>query len=216
MFTGIVEETGYVKSFKKQSDGALLTVGCRKILDGTKTGDSICTNGVCLTVSEIFKDGFSAMLSNETLEVSDFSDVKPNDKLNLERALRLQDRLGGHIVSGHIDCLGKIVSINKMSDFYDIETEIPHEMSKYVVYKGSIALDGISLTVADVKDNIFRVSIIPHTFNNTVLKDLSKGDAVNIETDILSKYVEKLLLFRDNKSEKSNISLEFLKENGFV
>lgn len=214
MFTGIVEEIGYVKEIKKHSNGAAVVVNCSKILEDAKIGDSICTNGVCLTITEIGDKFFGAALSDETLRVSAFADIKAGDKLNLERALKLQDRLGGHIVSGHIDCVGHIISVEKLTDFYNIKIEFPQNMVKYVVYKGSITVDGISLTVAKIENNIFETAIIPHTFENTVLKDLKTGSIVNIETDILAKYVEKLLNFSDNK--KSNISLDFLKENGFV
>lgn len=215
MFTGITEEIGYVKNIKKLSNGAEISVCCQKVLQKTKIGDSICTNGVCLTVTGLGNDFFSAMISDETLRISNLSSLKKDDKLNLERALRIQDRLGGHIVSGHIDCTGQIIAIEKFSDFYEITVEIPQNMSKYVVYKGSIAVDGISLTIAGINENRFKIAVIPHTYNITVLKYLNKGSRVNIETDILGKYVEKLLNFSDNK-EKRSISIEFLKENGFV
>lgn len=215
MFTGIVEELGKIKSFERFSNGAKLTVECNDILSDIKIGDSICVNGVCQTVTDYNSSSFSVMLSDETLNVTNFSDVKQGDYINLESALTLSSRLGGHIVSGHIDCIGRLVSVEKLSDFYDIEFEIPHENSKYIVYKGSITINGISLTVAKVDENRFTVAIIPHTYENTVLKYLKTGDCVNIETDILAKYVEKLLGFSDNKT-KDTISMEFLKDNGFV
>ena len=155
------------------------------------------------------------MLSDETLNITNFSSAKQGDYVNLERALTLNTRLGGHIVSGHIDCTGKLVSVEKISDFYNLKFEIPLNMTKYVIYKGSVTINGISLTVAEINDNIFTVAIIPHTYKNTVLKYLKHGDNVNIETDILAKYVEKLLGLNDNGT-KNNISMEFLKENGFV
>ena len=215
MFTGIVEELGKIKSFETLSSGAKLNVECKNILSDIKIGDSICVNGVCQTVTEFDSSSFSAMLSDETLRITNFSDIKKGDFVNLERALTLNSRLGGHIVSGHIDSIGRLISAEKLSDFYSLKFEIPQENSKYIAYKGSVTIDGISLTVASVNENRFTVAIIPHTFENTVLKFLKEGDSVNIETDILAKYVEKLLGFGDNKT-KDAISMEFLKENGFV
>ena len=215
MFTGIVEELGKIKSFERFSNGAELTVECKDILSDIKIGDSICVNGVCQTVTEFNSTSFSVMLSDETLNVTNFYNAKQGDYVNLERALALNARLGGHIVSGHIDCTGRLISLKKLSDFYNLEFEMLQENSKYVVYKGSITINGISLTIAEVNGNRFTVAIIPHTYENTVLKYLKSGDSVNIETDIIAKYVEKLLGFKDNKT-KETINMEFLKENGFV
>ncbi len=214
MFTGIVEEIGKVKSFVKNSNGAELVVSCNVVLDGIKTGDSISINGVCETVTAYNSDNFTVRISDETLSVTTFNNLKTGQNLNLERALTLNSRLGGHIVSGHIDCKGKLIAKEKLSDFYNLSFEIPENQTKYVVYKGSITVNGISLTVSDIENNIFKVAIIPHTFENTVLQYLTTGDYVNIETDILSKYVEKLLFTQDNVS--TGISQEFLKENGFM
>ncbi len=215
MFTGIIEETGEIKSFNKLTNGAELAISCHKILDGTKIGDSICVNGVCQTVKELNDNSFSVMLSDETLSKTNFSECISGECVNLERALTLTARLGGHIVSGHVDCTGKITSIEKLSEFYNIEFEISQDKTKYIANKGSITINGISLTVAKITDNKFTTAIIPHTFENTNLKDLKIGSKVNIETDILSKYVEKLL-FCNNNSVKESIDMEFLKENGFV
>ena len=213
MFTGIIEETGILKNFDKMSNGAAIEITCSKVLKETKIGDSISINGVCETVTEISTNSFAAKVSDETLNVTTFKNFKLGDIVNLERALTLNSRLGGHIVSGHVDCIGILLNIEKYSEFYNMEFEIPKEQSKYIVYKGSVTINGISLTVANIKDNRFKVAIIPHTFENTNLKYLKIGDNVNIETDILGKYVEKMLSVRDNKSD---ISLEFLQENGFV
>lgn len=216
MFTGIIEDIGYVKSFDSVSGGAKLEVQCSvEFLKDVKIGDSICINGVCETVTKINSDGFCFDISAETLSVTNFSSLKQNDELNLERALTLKSRLGGHIVSGHIDCKGTITAVEKLSEFYSISVEIPKEFSKYVVYKGSVTVNGISLTVADIQNNIFKVAVIPHTYSNTNLRSLDVGNFVNIETDILAKYVEKLLYSGNNKKE-SNIDMAFLKENGFV
>ncbi len=215
MFTGLIEETGYVKSLVKNTNGATLVITCKLILGDIKIGDSICVNGVCETVTNIFSDGFEVRISDETLGVTNLGNLKNGDILNLERALTLNSRLGGHIVSGHIDCVGKLTNIEKLSDFYNLTFEIPENYSKYIVYKGSVAISGISLTIAKTTDNIFKVAIIPHTYQNTNLKNTKIGDFVNIETDILGKYVEKMLSANDNK-EENTISIDFLKENGFV
>ena len=215
MFTGIVEETGIVELFEKKSSGAKLIVKANTVLQEIKTGDSIAVNGVCQTVTEFTPNNFTVMISDKTLNVTNFKWMKQGQKVNLERALTLQSRLGGHIVSGHVDCTSTILKIDKHSDFYDIEFELPQNIKQYVIYKGSIAINGVSLTVAEVSDSIFSVSIIPHTFNNTVFKYLSEGDFVNIETDILGRYVEKLLQLNNNKVE-SKINMSFLKENGFI
>ena len=215
MFTGIIEEIGKVKSFTKENNGAKLVISAHTVLEDSKIGDSIAINGVCETITEISDNSFAVMVSDETLSVTNFSSLKTGDNVNLERALTLQTRLGGHIVSGHVDCKGILVSKEYLSDFYNLYFEIPQDYSKYTVYKGSITINGISLTIAEINQNIMKIAVIPHTFENTNLKDLKIGNIVNIETDILAKYVEKLLKLNDN-NEKNNISLEFLAENGFV
>lgn len=213
MFTGIVEEIGKVKAFERCSSGAVISVECQVVLDDTKIGDSIAINGVCQTVVEISGKTFMANVSDETLRVTTFQDLKSGDYVNLERALCLNSRLGGHIVSGHVDCTGKFLYSEKLNEFYDLMFELPCEFEKYIVQKGSVTINGISLTVANVEGNVFKVAVIPHTFSNTNLKTLKAGDCVNIETDILGKYVEKFLSLNDNKT---SISMKFLQENGFV
>lgn len=213
MFTGIVEEIGIVKSLEFKANGAKIVIGCQKVVEDVKIGDSIAIDGVCQTVIEFNSSEFSAEISDETLKVTTLGNLKSGNTVNLERALTLSSRLGGHIVSGHVDCMGKFINIEKLSDFYNLQFEIPEEQEKYVVYKGSITINGVSLTVANIVDNIVSVAIIPHTYNNTSLKDLKLGQDVNIETDILGKYVEKFLSAKDNKK---GISMNFLQENGFV
>lgn len=213
MFTGIVEETGLVKSFSKDNNGATIVIGCKTVLEDSHIGDSIAINGCCQTVVSMNSDSFTARVSDETLSVTTFNSLKSGDCVNLERALALNSRLGGHIVSGHIDCIGKFLRKEQLTDFYNLEFKIPTAQQKYVVHKGSITVNGISLTVADIKGGIFKVAVIPHTFENTNLKSLKSDDCVNIETDILGKYVEKLLSVNDNNS---CISMKFLQENGFV
>jgi len=213
MFTGIVEETGLVKKFTKNSDSAILQVECKDVLDGTKIGDSIAVNGVCQTVVGMDNNSFTVEVSLETLSVTNFTDLKSGQIVNLERALTLNSRLGGHIVLGHVDCCAKFLSKQNYGDFYNLEFEIPESQSKYVVTKGSVTINGISLTVAGIVNNKFKIAVIPHTYENTNLSALQPGDFVNIETDILGKYVEKFLSIKDNKS---CIDVNFLQENGFL
>lgn len=211
MFTGIIEEIGTIKSFSKSDKNALIVVNCKKVLESTKIGDSISIDGVCQTVTEISSNTFCAQISSETLEVTTFSDFKNGRKVNLERALTLESRLGGHIVTGHIDSIGKVKNIQKQAEFYNITFEIDTNLAKYMVKKGSVAVNGISLTIAGIGSNEFNTVLIPHTFENTNLKNLKSSDFVNIETDIFAKYVENFLS-RDNNSV---INENFLKENGF-
>lgn len=213
MFTGIVEEIGIIKGFTKKTHGADIIVGCQKVLKDTVIGDSIAINGCCQTVVALNDCTFTANVSDETLKISTMENLQTGDKVNLERALTPTSRMGGHIVQGHIDCKGKFLRLEKLSNFYNLTFEIPHTESKYVVYKGSITVNGTSLTVADINDNIFKVAVIPHTFQNTTLHTLKNGDTVNIETDILGKYIEKFLSVNDNKSK---LNEDFLKENGFI
>lgn len=215
MFTGIIEEIGTVKEFKKGTSDASITVECAKVLADTKIGDSISINGVCQTVTTLGNKSFSAQISSETLNVTNFSSLKIGNKVNLERALTLAQRLGGHIVTGHIDGIAKIKKVQKLSDFYNLTFDISEDLTKYIVKKGSITINGISLTVANITNKEFEVAIIPHTFENTTLKNLKPGDFVNIETDVLAKYVEKILSTGDNRANRSNINANFLTENGF-
>lgn len=197
MFTGIVEEIGYIKSF----DGRKLVVECSKVLENTQLGDSIAIDGCCQTVVSIGENVFSADVSSETLRIT--KGFKVGTRVNLERALTPTTRMGGHIVQGHVDGVAKYLG--------DMKFEIPQELDRYIVYKGSITVNGVSLTVSKNEGYTFSVAIIPHTLENTNLKDLRFGDSVNIETDILGRYVEKFLSSKNN----SNITEDFLKENGF-
>ena len=208
MFTGIIEELGKVEKLTNNQ----ITITAKTALDGTKIGDSIAVNGVCLTVTNINTNSFCADVSPETMKVTALGNLKTGSFVNLERALPADGRFGGHIVSGHIDDRGKCISIKKVTDFYELIIELTDDCSKYVVKKGSIAINGISLTIAEVSGNIIKIAIIPHTFENTNLKTLQSGDYVNIETDIFAKYIEKFLSTSDNKT---GISMEFLMENGF-
>lgn len=208
MFTGVIEEVGTVKAITNSK----IAIEAGIVTEDAKLGDSIAVNGVCLTVTSLGENVFEADISEETKKVTTFAKLKTDSLVNLERAMPVNGRFGGHIVSGHIDGFGKIKTINRNGNFYDLNIELTKELSKYVVKKGSIAINGISLTVADIQDDIIKIAVIPHTYENTNLKSLKSGDFVNIETDILAKYVEKFLSTSDNRA---GISMEFLLENGF-
>lgn len=213
MFTGLIEETGIVKNTVISKDGMEITISCNKILEDIKLGASICVNGACQTVTTFTNNDFTIQASNETLKVTTFKSLKKNDIVNLERALTLEKRIDGHIVSGHIDCTATFV--NSKNDGFSKEFffRLPREFSKYVIYKGSIAINGVSLTVASIKDDIFSVELIPTTLKEVNLANLKIGEIVNIETDLFAKYVEKIFGSKDNTSK---ISYSFLEENGFT
>ena len=216
MFTGIVEEVGTVKSIKSGAVSAELKIEGKTIFSDIHLGDSIAVNGVCLTVTSFDKSTFTADVMHETLNRSSLGALKSGSKVNLERAMAADGRFGGHIVSGHIDGTGKIVSLTKDGIAVWVKISASPEILRLIVEKGSIAIDGISLTVADVTDKYFQVSIIPHTASNTTLLDKKTGDTVNLENDIVGKYVEKLLSFGKKEEEKkSGITLDFLAKNGF-
>ena len=220
MFTGIIEEMGIVKSIKSK----VITIEANKIFDDLKLGDSVSVNGTCLTVSSFSNKIFNADITNETLSRTNLGDLKSGFKVNLERALTLNGRLGGHIVSGHIDGVGIVKNISEKYEDIELVIEVPTNLMKYIIEKGSVAVDGISLTIAKVDNNKnnFSVAIIPHTLKETVLYYKKAGDKVNIENDIIGKYVERLLSFNDfnneinnKKNNNSNINMEFLIKNGF-
>ncbi|EEI83377.1 riboflavin synthase [Anaerococcus tetradius] len=204
MFTGIAEELGLVKEFKQKSDTVEIKIACKKVLEETKLGDSIMTDGVCLTVTEITDSYYKADIMNESLKKTKFDRSLLGKEVNLERALRFSDRLDGHIVQGHVDGVGRLISINK--NVYRFKTN--REIGRFIVNKGSIAIDGISLTVSFENDDIFEVSLIPETLSRTNLKNKRVGDLVNLETDILSRIVEKL--YRSEKKEDRDSLLSLL------
>ena len=193
MFTGIVEETGKIARLEKGAAGARIEVEAAKVLEGTRLGDSICVNGVCLTVAAMGARSFRADIMNETLERSSFRSCKPGDIVDLERALTPTSRMGGHIMTGHIDGLGRIERVQRDGQAVWFAISCAAGLLRYIVEKGSVALDGMSLTVARVDGSGFAVSCIPHTLEVTVLRQRRAGDMVNIECDVLAKYVEKLL-----------------------
>lgn len=215
MFTGIIEEIGTIQGIQHGSQSAVLSIQCKKVLEGTQVGDSIAVNGVCLTVTEMGKDGYHADVMAETLRRSSLGALRSGSRVNLERAMAADGRFGGHIVAGHIDGTGKIEEIRRDETAVWYRVSAEPEVLRYIVEKGSITIDGISLTVAAVSKNDFQVSIIPHTQANTILADRVVGDIVNLETDIIGKYVEKLLTGSKPEDKKSKITMEFLMENGF-
>lgn len=216
MFTGLVEEIGVVESVIKSAKSARIKIKAKKVLKGVSLGDSISTNGVCLTVTEFDSNSFAVDVMAETMRKSNLKKLMQGDKVNLERALRVGDRLGGHLVSGHIDGVGSIESFEEEDNAVWISISAPQEILKYIVYKGSIAIDGVSLTVAYVDDSMFKVSIIPHTREVTTLLKKNIGDEVNIECDMIGKYVEKFLSLKDSPSVKKDIDINFLVDNGFI
>ncbi len=216
MFTGIVEETGKVVSIQRGEKSSVLTLRGRKIFEDMKLGDSIAVNGVCLTVSSKTQDTFTADVMAETIRRSTLGSLSSGDMVNLERAMAANGRFGGHIVSGHIDGVGEIAGMEREDNAIWVTVKAPGKLLKYIIEKGSIAIDGISLTVAYVDDVCFKVSLIPHTAGHTTLSGKRAGDFVNLENDVVGKYVERLLRFEEPDGKAGQgISLQFLQENGF-
>lgn len=215
MFTGIVEEIGNVKSVQRGAVSSFIEIKASSVLSDAHIGDSIAVNGVCLTVTDLNADSFRADVMNETLSRSSLGFLGQGSPVNLERAMAADGRFGGHIVSGHIDGTGTITDIKKdgIAVWYTISAD--SDIIKYIVEKGSVAIDGISLTVAVVSDTYFMVSVIPHTAAQTVLGTKKSGDTVNIENDIIGKYVEKLMNSNEKKTASSRITMDFLAKNGF-
>lgn len=215
MFTGIIEELGTVIKLDQQGVSARITIEADKVLENTKLGDSIAVNGVCLTVTDLQKDRFCADVMAETLRRSSLGVLKKSSKVNLERAMAADGRFGGHMVSGHIDGTGEIAKISPEGTAVWYTIEAPQSILEGIVEKGSIAIDGISLTVAEVTEQDFSVSIIPHTGANTTLSLKKQGDIVNLENDVVGKYVQKCLSGKKDKT-KSNVTEAFLGKYGFL
>lgn len=217
MFTGIVEELGQIRKIQKGRSSAVLEIEARKVLEGTRVGDSICVSGVCLTVTSLEGGRFTADVMHETLNRSALQNARSGSLVNLERAMAADGRFGGHIVAGHVDGTGRIRGIERDDNAVWYTIGAGDEILRYVVEKGSIAIDGISLTVAKVGEGWFSISAIPHTIRETTLQVKHQGDLVNLENDVIGKYVEKLLGIRKNEEEKkeSGITMEFLEEFGF-
>lgn len=206
IFTGIVEAIGNVRSVRAGSGVAQIVIAYPTgALDDIKVGDSIAVQGICLTATSITADSFTADVSKETLEHSSIKYLSAGKKVNLERAMMLSSRLGGHIVQGHVDGVGKLKRVTKEANSYLMTFSAPAELMRYIVYKGSIAVSGVSLTVAKTAKDFFSVAVIPHTYEQTTLSTLKAGDMVNIETDVLARYIEKLL--KDGQQEIKLIGL---------
>lgn len=217
MFTGIVEEVGIIKHLSLQGISGSIAIKAGKVLEGTKIGDSIAVNGICLTVTSLQADGFTADVMAETMRRSSMSDVKAGDSVNLERAMAADGRFGGHIVSGHIDGTGRIKALTREENAVWVTIDAPDSILNLTVEKGSICIDGISLTVAAVSTSDFKVSVIPHTGEETTLLKKKVGDIVNLESDIVGKYVKKVLFpyMNEESKKESSLTMDMLKEYGF-
>lgn len=213
MFTGIIEEIGTVAMIQRGQYSAVLKVHAQTVLEDTKIGDSIAVNGVCLTVTNLFTDSFAADVMHETLDRSSLACLSRGSHVNLERAMPANGRFGGHIVAGHVDDVGRITQIRRDDTAIWYTVEAKEEVLRYIVEKGSVALDGISLTVAAVTRRDFSISAIPHTVRQTVLQERREGDIVNVETDVIGKYIEKLTARTPER--RREITKEYLLENGF-
>lgn len=212
MFTGIIESKGIISSLETRSGDVRLTIDTQSLpMDDVKLGDSIAVSGICLTVVDLGKQSFSADVSRETLETTRLSKLKVGDAVNLEKALQLQDRLGGHLVSGHVDGLGQLLQTQSDARSVRMRFALPKELARYVAPKGSITVDGISLTVNTVTADWFEVNIVPHTLSRTTLINLSTGDSVNLEVDVIARYLERLI----SGQPSSGITPDFLAEHGF-
>lgn len=226
MFTGIIEEVGVIRSIRMGAKSAVITIQADKVMEDIHIGDSIAANGVCLTVTTIDKNTYTVDIMHESLRRTNLGMMKGGSRVNLERAMPANGRFGGHIVAGHVDGIGRIISMEKDDNAVWIQIGAEPSVLKYIVDKGSITIDGISLTVARTDAGSFAVSVIPHTAANTTLLEKKPGDTVNLETDIIGKYVEKLLHFNEESTDgsagkgnkaaqSSGITMEFLAKNGF-
>ncbi|MEI7726505.1 MAG: riboflavin synthase [Bacteroidota bacterium] len=213
MFTGIIEETGIITAIKNGAHSSQLTIQAKVVVTDVKVGDSICTNGICLTVTEYGSDYFVVDVMPETIRQTSFNSLKPGSMVNLERALRLMDRIGGHLVSGHIDGTGKIIRRYVEDNAVWFKIKADPSILDYIITRGSVALDGISLTVTDVDTRFFSVAIIPHTQNATTILQKKAGELLNIECDILGKYIEKL---QQKNPANLRIDIDFLAKNDFL
>jgi len=216
VFTGIIEELGMLLAVRRGTNSAQLVINAEKILDGSRVGDSVAVNGVCLTAAQINGSSFTADVMAETLGKTNLGALKSGDRVNLERALRLGDRLGGHIVSGHIDGVGVIIRQEKHDIAIIIDIKAPVEVMRYIIKKGSVAIDGTSLTVVNFGADYFRVSLIPHTAHATTLGFKKAGDSVNLEADVMAKYIERLLHQRGHTGQEPGVSMSLLAEHGFI
>jgi len=196
MFTGIIEELGKVRSIEQRGENARIVIEAKTVLSGTNLGDSIAVNGVCLTALDLQPDSFAADVSKETLARSTLGSLKHGSPVNLERSVTAETRLGGHMVQGHVDATGELLSVEDHGESWTVRFAFPPEIARYLVFKGSVAVEGISLTIAALTDDYFEIAIIPKTWEVTNLSSLELGDPVNLEVDVIGKYVERLLSYR--------------------
>ncbi|HYM00046.1 MAG TPA: riboflavin synthase [Blastocatellia bacterium] len=216
IFTGLVMEIGSIRSIDRRSSGAYVVVQASAVLEGTRIGDSIAINGADLTVIKMGPDWFSADASLETLSRTNLGELKTGSSVNLERALGVGERLGGHIVQGHIDGTGSVISVTPEGNSYRLRVRFPHELDAYIAMKGSVTVDGVSLTVAGLGDGWFEVAVIPHTWRNTIIAGYKPGTGVNLEVDVLAKYVERILSVRSKIDEPDGkLTVEYLREQGY-
>lgn len=216
MFTGLVEEVGSIISIHKGEKSAQIVIKAHRVLENVRLGDSIAVNGVCLTVTDFSPSAFNVDVMAETIRKTNLKDLSPGSTINLERALRLGDRLGGHLVSGHIDGVGTLKNFHKEDNAVWITIGASADLLKYIIPKGSIAIDGVSLTVAFVDDKLFKVSIIPHTKEATTLLTKAVGSPVNLECDMIGKYIEKFISHKEAPSPQRSLDMEFLTKHGFA
>lgn len=218
MFTGIIEAKGTIKSLVNHGDDIRLTVETGKLdMSDVALGDSIATNGVCLTVVDFGEHFYSVDVSSETIKYTGFAEYSNGSSVNLEKAMRADTRFGGHIVSGHVDGVGEVVSVTDHQRYVEIWVKAPDDLAKYIAHKGSITVDGVSLTVNEVKGASFMLWLIPHTLQETVIGGYSKGTKVNLEVDVIARYLERLMLGdKAAHDEKQDISMSFLAEHGYL
>lgn len=216
MFTGLIQDVGTIRKVDRRGSSAVLSIASKLVGDDLQLGESIAVNGVCLTVTGWGSGRFTADVSPESLACTTLGYLQPGAEVNLERALRLCDRLGGHLVSGHVDCIAQLRRRYQDHNAVRFEFSVPDSAMRYLVAKGSVAIDGISLTVNEVSADGFAVAIIPHSLEMTTLRDKKAGDKVNIETDLIGRYVERFLQRSDDTPAEGGVSLDFLAKNGFM
>jgi len=216
MFTGIIEELGQVRSVEQRGEGVRIVVAARTVTEGSRDGDSISVNGVCLTALDVRGDSFAADGSRETLDRSTLGRLAVGSPVNLERAVTPETRLGGHIVQGHVDARGKFLGATDHGGSWTVRIGFPKEVARYLVYKGSVAVEGISLTIAGLADDSFEIAVIPKTWEVTNLSHLKPDDEVNLEVDVIAKYVERIMSFNGAAKSESTITMEKLRSLGYT
>ncbi|MCE7537203.1 riboflavin synthase [Aliivibrio fischeri] len=217
MFTGIIESVGTLQAITPKGEDISVTVNVGQLdMSDVKLGDSIATNGVCLTVVEMTERTYTADLSLETLKRTGFVDYKAGDKVNLEKAMLPTTRFGGHIVSGHVDAVGEIIERHQTGRAIEFWIQLPQTLAKYVVEKGSITVDGISLTVNDIRKNAFKLTIVPHTAAETTMDNFSVGQKVNLEVDVIARYLERLVIGQKEEQPESSVTMDLLAKSGFL